>query len=616
MLRNIKLFWEVVKEAFCILSTGQKKQLILVFLSIISTSVLEFMGVGVILPFIQAILNSEELMNKSYIKFLCSIFRISDSTSLLILLGILIASLYIFKNIFILFAGYYQVKYATRLQRELSVDMMRSLMKRPYSFFLTIDSGIILRLFNTSIAAFFSIIESLIALATDSITIFLIASYLIYADCFTALCILLIMLLTMYFIIFSFKPVLKRAGIANSNANYKKYKSLLNIIGGIKDIYVTKREEIFINSYEKASEETSRCQLVYTTLNAAPNRCIESVCVSAIIGVIIFRLILFNTGLETFIPKLAVFAMAAFKILPSIGKIISRINSIVYYRLQQKEVYQNIIEVRQYDAEMSHYVSSAQAVGKNGFYQELEKDPVKNAKWIGKVEFKIEFSGVEWKYQNQICPVLQDFNLTIHKGEAIGLIGTSGAGKSTVIDILLGLLKPQEGYVYIDDKDIFAMPHVWAQMVGYVPQSVYLMDETIRANVAFGLQDIKDEEIWAALEKAQLRSFVESLPKGLDTFVGERGVRLSGGQRQRIAIARALYSKPQIIVLDEATAALDNETEAAVMESIEVLHGEVTLIIVAHRLTTIRKCDRIFEIANGVATERSHEEVFRITESV
>ena len=192
------------------------------------------------------------------------------------------------------------------------------------------------------------------------------------------------------------------------------------------------------------------------------------------------------------------------------------------------------------------------------------------------------------------------------------MIVTSGAVKTTLGDVILGLLKPRQGEVTMDGIDVYAMPKTWAHIVGYIPQAVFVMDDTIRNNIRFGLdvEDTDDRQVWAVLERAQLKSFVESLPEGLDTIVGERGIKFSGGQRHRIAIARALYAQPEILVMDEATAALDNDTEKAVMESIDLLQGQITLIIVAHRLTTIRNCDRIYEIRDGIAFEKSKEEVF------
>lgn len=194
-------------------------------------------------------------------------------------------------------------------------------------------------------------------------------------------------------------------------------------------------------------------------------------------------------------------------------------------------------------------------------------------------------------------------SLIIKKGESLALIGESGAGKTTLSDVILGLLKPELGTVKMDNIDIFAIPKQWAGIIGYVPQSVYLIDDTIKENIIFGLENNEnnDEAIWRALEQAQLKQFVESLPQQLNTIVGERGIKFSGGQRQRVAIARALYYDPDILVLDEATSALDSGTETAVMEAIEALQGQKTLIIVAHRLTTIRNCDKIYEVKNGVA---------------
>ena len=215
-----------------------------------------------------------------------------------------------------------------------------------------------------------------------------------------------------------------------------------------------------------------------------------------------------------------------------------------------------------------------------------------------------------FSYESRDLTVLSNLNMTIKKGTSVAFIGSSGAGKTTLADIILGLLTPQSGYVHMDGKDVYAMPEQWAQIIGYVPQNVFLIDDTVRNNVAFGLQDVDDQLIWEALEGAQLKEFIEALPYGLDTIVGERGVKFSGGQRQRIAIARALYNNPRILVLDEATSALDNDTENAVMEAVEALQGKMTLIIVAHRLTTIRNCDKIYEIKKGKAILRDKAEVF------
>jgi ABC-type multidrug transport system fused ATPase/permease subunit len=228
-------------------------------------------------------------------------------------------------------------------------------------------------------------------------------------------------------------------------------------------------------------------------------------------------------------------------------------------------------------------------------------------------EDELQVKDVIWKYPSGKKPVLNKLNIDIKKGQSVAFVGPSGAGKTTLADLILGLFKPQEGKITVDGFDIYENLWAWSKMVGYVPQSVFLTDDTIRNNIAFGIDEemIDDERIWESLREAQLEDFVKNLPDGLDTFVGEGGMRISGGQRQRIAIARALYQNPMILVLDEATSALDNDTEAAVMDAIESLHGTKTLIIVAHRLSTIQNCDVIYEINNGVATRREGIETIR-----
>ena len=298
-----------------------------------------------------------------------------------------------------------------------------------------------------------------------------------------------------------------------------------------------------------------------------------------------------------FVPKLGAFAMAAFKILPSIGKVSSRATTMAYSFPRLENVYHNVVEAKEYEKQREKYVK--------------ENIVNKNVEVSTEFEQVLSINHVEWKYREQIKPVLENVTLEIRRGESIALIGESGSGKTTLSDIILGLLHPQKGSVYMDGIDVYGMPEEWAKVIGYVPQSVFLIDDTIRNNVAFGLKNVDDTDIWYALEQAQLKKFVESLPEGLDTMVGEQGIKFSGGQRQRVAIARALFSRPQILVLDEATAALDNETEAAVMEAIDALQGKMTLIIVAHRLSTIRNCDKIYEICNGRAELRKKVDILK-----
>ena len=237
--------------------------------------------------------------------------------------------------------------------------------------------------------------------------------------------------------------------------------------------------------------------------------------------------------------------------------------------------------------------------------KKVTADKYRNIKFLKELEIR----GVYYRYPNVEDFVIAGVDIRIEKGQSIALIGPSGAGKTTMSDIILSLLKPQKGAILMDGIDIEDLGEEWSRVIGYVPQAVYIVDDTIKNNIAFGEEVIDEERVWRALKIAQLDNFVKGLPSGVETVVGERGVRFSGGQRQRLAIARALYRNPEILILDEATAALDNETEEEVMEAIEALQGYKTMIIVAHRLTTIRNCDKIYEIKDGKAVEKDKKEV-------
>lgn len=596
MKNNFKTIIQMVKELNYILNKGQKMRVFFVLFVILISSTLELLGVTAILPFVQALLTPEKLMGNPWISKFMDIFGISSDKGLLLLLGVGLILIYIFKNLYIIFSYYVQYDFSTRVQKDLSVKMLTSYLRRPYDFFLDTNSAEILRGCGSDTSGVYTIISCLTTIITELLTIMMIGLFIIVTDPWTAIGILLLMLVVMLGMIGIFKPVMKRAGKKNIEAATRKNKAIYQTISGIKEIFVMQRKELFLEEYKEASEVSRKVQRTSDFLGSCPDRIVEGICVSGLIGIVCIRLTM-NANMIDFVPKLAAFAMAAFKILPSIGKITSRVNALVYQRLALMKVYDNMKEADAYVEQQTDYI-------KNSSVYHTEKRNIDFCE-------KLEISHVFWKYSNQKEPVLTDTTLSIEKGQSIAFIGASGAGKTTLADIILGLLHPQKGTVVMDGMDVYAMPEEWAKIVGYVPQAVFLMDDTVRNNISFGLPEelIEDEKIWDALERAQLKSFIETLPKGLDTIVGERGVKFSGGQRQRVAIARALYNRPEILVLDEATAALDNETETAVMESIDALQGQITMIIVAHRLTTIRNCDKIYEIRDGKAVERTKKEV-------
>lgn len=594
-MENLKSVKKICKQLLYILTAKQKRDSILVFTSMIMLSLLELMGVTAIYPFLQTMMSPEQIREEWYVRWVYSIWSDITNLQITLMLGIMLVIVYLIKNAFALVCIYIQCRFATAFKRISSKRMLDSYLKRPYEYFVNTNSGFILRGINSDTSSLYVILCNTFTICSELMTIAILGIYLFLADWFISLCAMGLAAVCFMSIVLGFKGIMKQTGKEFRKAIGRQNQYAYQAIIGIKEITVSDRRQHFVEAFDEASKQVEHADAVNSFVLSCPDRILEGVCISGLIGIVCIRVSM-GADMETFIPVLGSFAMAAFKILPSIAKISSRMNGIVYGMSALQNCYDNLRAAGQYDKELSQLPKYGDTTAEKG-----------NLKFQEALEIK----DVTWKYKNAPEPVLQGLSLMIKRGDSVAFIGSSGAGKTTLADVIMGLLRPQAGTVEMDGIDIYSIPHEWAHIIGYIPQSVFLIDDTIRANVAFGLPDklVSDERVWSALEKAKLLDFVEKLPAGLDTIVGERGVKFSGGQRQRIAIARALYENPDILVLDEATSALDNETETAVMESIDALQGSITMIIVAHRLTTIRNCDHIFEIKNGVAFERDKTEV-------
>lgn len=595
MKGNFAAVKQIIQKLMHILSADQKRRAVVVLIVIIIGSGFELLGVSAVMPFLQAILTPETLMESKYLQPVIRFLGIETATGVLIMVGIGLILVYILKNAFMIFSNYVSYDYSTRIRKELTIKMLHSYMSRPYTFFLNVNMAEILRGCNEDIEGVYTMLSHSFTILAELLAAVLIACYIIYTEPLTAVAAVILILAVMMGIVLFFKPLMKRLGRTYMAAQAEKNKAIYQTVSGVKELYAMQRQDLFVKEYDAAADLVRKTQRNYEFVNNSPDRIVEGICLSGLIGIVLVRLLM-GVDMVTFVPKLGSFAMAAFKLLPSIGKISNRVTGIVYHKPRLDNVYNNILEAETYEKECeeeSRRRNRGQEIDNNIDFQEM-----------------VSVDNIVWQYEGQTKPVLTDVSISIHKGESVALIGASGSGKTTLSDILLGLLTPERGSIYMDGIDIYTIPKIWARIVGYVPQSVFLIDDTIRNNVAFGLRDVDDADIWKALEQAQLKAFVETLPAGLDTIVGDRGIKFSGGQRQRVAIARALFNKPEILILDEATAALDNETEKAVMESIDALQGQITMVIVAHRLTTIRNCDSIYEIKDGKAVRRSKSEVF------
>lgn len=588
---KIESIKKYVHELIYILPPKQRRiGLLIMFMSLLN-AFLQTLGVALIIPLVSMMLDKESFMENDVVRSLQMMFGIKSYFGMSFFICAVVIIVYVLKDIYGVFFQWISAKYACMVERGLSCSMMNEYMIKPYDFFLNHGTGKGIRDIQGDTVSTYSILLNTLNVIAEMLTVFLVLMFITVTDYKMALFLFTFAIICLLAIFLIFKRGVKRQGAIQRDAAAENNKILLQALEGIKEVQLMKKEEYFVNEYNSSMQKVQKPQVLIQVSSTAPSYIIECVFVAGFM-IYLFVLLSVDTDMSSFIPILASFSVGAVRLLPSMGRISSSINQIIYRLGSLDNVYQNI-----------------KGIDSN---TQLNKKKANDRLVFNDFNNEISVKDVSWHYWDSEKKVLDKLNLKIKKGESVGIIGSSGAGKSTLADILLGLHVPQVGAVEIDGINIENIPNRWSQLVGYVPQTVYLVDGTIRENVAFGVarECINDALIWESLRRAQLDEYIQSLEDGIDTIVGERGVKFSGGQRQRIAIARALYRTPQILVMDEATSALDNETEKAVMEAIENLYGTVTMIIIAHRLTTVKNCDSIYEMMNGKAYIRPKEELF------
>lgn len=581
------------KKLNYIFNRQDRIKIVLLMIMMIIGSFLELLGVAVFQPFVDLLMDASKVQEEGWMNRLYQLFDCGSLTQFLSILAGGIIVIYIVKNLFIWIEQDFIFRFTYGIQQKLSTRLLTTYLAEPYTFHLNKNIAELQRSMQEDTGLFTQVLMHTLQLIAEVVVCVVLGLYLFDVSQSITAVIGVLMIVCVFGFTKTTKNFSKKLGRESQIYKGKLYQWVNQSLGGVKEVKVLNREEFFVSSYRKYYKRYIKGVRINRLLSITPKYMVEALCMTGLLIAIIIKMNFGQKEITEFVPQLATFAVAAFRLLPSVGRINEHVNNILYAVPSVDLIYQDLKDIEDYR-------------------ESTEKE--EEGEWNFQKE--ITAKHISYAYPDSEKNVLEDASCVIPKGKTVALIGSSGAGKTTLADLLLGLLTPQRGHIRVDDMDIQKNMTLWHHNIGYIPQMIYLSDDTIRNNVAFGIreEEIREELVINALKKAQLYDFIETLPEGLDTIVGDRGVRLSGGQRQRIGIARALYHDPEILVLDEATSALDNETETAVMESIEHLQGSKTMIIIAHRLTTIRNADIIYEVADGKVTERSKESVFPETD--
>ncbi|MCR4589524.1 MAG: ABC transporter ATP-binding protein/permease [Lachnospiraceae bacterium] len=571
---------DILNKLNYIFNASQKRLMAVLMVCIFFGACMELLGVSLIMPLIQLISTPAVVEKEGFMRVIYTALGMKSVPDFFVFLVIVIIILYFVKNVYLSAMYYFQYSFIYNNQLKVAGRLIDCYLKKPYTYHLDHNTSDMIRNIMLDTDRLFQLILSFLNVLSEILLSLLLVSYLLLSDPFMSCTVAGLLLVCMALFSFFTKKRVHGYGKTNQKYDGRMHQAINQALGAVKDIKILHREKYFVEEFVSCGRRKMTALINTNFFGTLPRFIIETITVTAIMLVLIFRLKT-GTDLNTLLPVLASFAVAAFKLLPSVGKISNYMNNITFLKPSIDLIYRDLKETEDMEGVVISDLDDA---------SQHQENPA-----------AIRIDNLTYRYPKTERDVLQGVSFEVPLGTSIGLIGESGAGKSTLADVILGILFPKEGRVLYGSMNVHEYPYKWAEKLAYIPQAIFLADESIRKNVAFGIEDekIDEEKVWAALDEAQLSDFVRSLPEGLDTVVGERGVRLSGGQRQRIGIARALYGDPEILVLDEATSALDSETEAAVMEAIDRQHGKKTLMIIAHRLTTIRNCDYIYRVEKG-----------------
>lgn len=577
---------KIIKILFELLTLRQKNNIIILFFLMIFGMFFETLGVGLIIP-VFTVLSKSDPNSLPYFNFLLNFFDYPTNAKIITLVMILMVLIYLIKNIYLGFLSWAQFKFANSMQVYLSQRLFTIYLFQPYTFHLQRNSAQLVRNVLTEVSQYQAAITQIMTLFSEILVVGGITTLLIFSEPVGAITVFVTLASVAWVFNILTKKKITQWGKERLFHDGQTNQHLMQGLSGVKDVKILGREKEFLRIFYYHQTKRAKLNRMYSIISNLPKLWLEFL---GILGLALLVIIMIAQGksFDTIVPTLSLFAVASFRLMPSVNKILNAFQGLNYTKASIEMIHDelkvNVIETRPHDTKKKNQ----------------------------KLSEYITIENLIFYYPDTKTAALKNCSFIIPVGKSLGIIGSSGSGKSTLIDIILGLLQPSNGKILIDRQDInisFENLREWQDQIGYVNQSIYLTDDTLRKNVAFGIseKDLDEEAINKAIKAAQLDEFILSLPDGLNTMVGERGIRLSGGQRQRIGIARALYHNPPVLVLDEATSALDQQTEQAVMQSVKMLKGK-TIIIVAHRYSTIEHCDWIIKLNNGKLVEEGRPE--------
>lgn len=572
-------FIEILEKFKKILTVKQKRTIVFIVLMMIVGAILEVLGVSMIVPLISIVLDKDFFVSNEAVVIISEKLEIKSADTFIVFMLLALALIYIFKDIFLFLEYYIQLKFTRNNKIKARVNAMWVYLNKPYDFYFHAKSGELIREASVDVTNTYNMLQELLSLATEAvIAVFLIITVFI-VDITMAVFVTVILFFEILIIYKKIKPILSKAGrewtssIANSN------KWMLQSFEGIKEIKVSRKESYFLKKFDDYATESSDSEFVSGLFSNVPRLLLEAITISSMLT-IVAGMVFCGQEIGNVLPKLSAFAVAAVKLLPSANRISTSLNQLIYNKICLDNVSAAILSEDEKVTVVRKRIPCARL----------------------KIAKNIDLKDISYTYPGTDKRTLCKASMNIPVGAMIGITGASGAGKTTAVDLILGLLEGQEGSILIDGMPVGNKKDELLENVGYIPQHIFMLDSTIRENVAFGydINEIDEKRVWECLSEAEMESFVRELPDGLETEIGEKGIRLSGGQIQRLGIARALYNNPEIMIFDEATSALDNDTERAIMRSVNNMHGKKTIIIIAHRMTTIENCDIVYRVENGV----------------